>query len=148
MIFPARIDHTNQPESRPCYACGNEFQPRTASRRSRCPTCAAAYMRGYRAAKRDCRMLQFAAEVRQQRTTAGAMAATAHLAQAFGGPLGFAVAFKNCFDACPVGSLRRVRMLDAFLRLMESNEPPPLDQMSDAELDATNATFTSPSALP
>lgn len=93
-------------------------------------------MRGYRAAKRDDRMLQFAVQVRQQRTQAGVRAATAQVSQALGGPVGFAIAFKNCFDACPAGSARAVRMLDVFLRLMENCQPPPLDQMSDAELDA------------
>lgn len=93
-------------------------------------------MRQYRVAKRADRMDAFAAQIRRQRTTAGIHGATAQLARAFGGPLGFAAAFKICFDTCPPGSTRAVTMLAAMLRLIETSQPSPLDQLSDAELNA------------
>jgi hypothetical protein len=93
-------------------------------------------MRQYRAAKRAGRIDAFAAQILRQRTTAGVWETTARVAQALGGPRGFAIAFKNCLDACPLGSRRAVSMLGAFLRLMEACQPTPIDQRTDAELHA------------
>lgn len=101
-------------------------------------------MRGYRAAKRSDRLHEFSAQLRQQRSQADSFAATAKLAKAFGGPAGFADAFKACFDACPSGSRRAVAMLEAFLRLTETHQPPPLDQWNDRDLVAALNRATGP----
>lgn len=144
MLSRSRTVHTKPPQDRVCCACGARRMPGDSSHRSRCRSCYAAYMRGYRAAKRNDRLHEFSAQLRQHRSHADSIAAIAQMVKAFGGPAGFATAFKACFDACPLGSHRAVTMLEAFLRLTETHQPPPLDQWTDADLAAALDRATCP----
>jgi hypothetical protein len=135
MVSLPRAVDTEATDSRLCCGCGHAFRPRTASRRSRCLKCAAAYMRGYRAAKRADRLDDFARQIRRQRTTAGVLSTTAQLVDAMreGGAL--AQAFAAHVHSLPPGSARAASFWNAILRLVECCPAPRLDQLDDATLN-------------
>jgi hypothetical protein len=91
-------------------------------------------MREYRAARRHCCLAEFSASIRVASTAAQVTGLTAAAIRDAGGPNRFAAALRSHFDACPPGSRRAGNVLLAILRLLETCQAPPIDQITDGEL--------------